>query len=174
MKVKQPKHNRKKEPKISEDEMIRLYKSGLALREVGEIAGISRQAVQVRLKRNGFARRSQTVTELVKKSDPASRSIAKELLDRLYTAERKSPKTIASLIGISHWAVRENLKHNQIAIRRKRLRGLDGRVVLTKNLLERLYLKEHFTVREIAEQTNYTQAWVGRLLARFGFFKDKR
>jgi len=51
MKVKRPKPDPRKRPKITDDEMGRLYQSGLALREVGEIAGISRQAVQTRLKK---------------------------------------------------------------------------------------------------------------------------
>ncbi len=108
------------------------------------------------------------MTDLVIKPGAASRAIKKELLDRLYTIEQKSPKKIAALLGVSHWAIRENLKHSQIPVRRKRLPGLDGRVVLTKDLLSQLYVKENLTIRQIAERTNYTQAWVGRILSRFG------
>ena len=108
------------------------------------------------------------MTDLVIKPGAASRAIKKELLDRLYTIEQKSPKAIGALLGVSHWAVRENLKHCQIPVRRKRLKGLDGRAVLTKVLLRQLYLEENLTIRQIAERTNYTQAWIGRLLSRFG------
>ena len=155
--------------------MIRLYRQGLTLREVGEIAGISRQAVQIRLKKSGVARRKKTVTALVIKAYAANRrDIDKKLLDRLYTNELKSPKTIASLLGVTEWSVRENLKRGRIPVRRRRFPGLDGRAVLTEALLEKLYSGENLTVRQIAEKTKYTQAYVGRLLARFGLLKRER
>lgn len=89
-------------------EMARLYRSGLLLKAISEIYGISKQAVQQRLASVGVT---------AKDRPPLHRKIEKDYLESLY-AEKLTMRVIAEKLGVSVPTLNQALKLHRIPRRK--------------------------------------------------------
>lgn len=179
MKSNQPKpphkSNRSRISKITTKKMIRLNRQGCVLREIGDIAGTSHQAVQVRLKKKGEPRRINTIRKPGKNREKNfNPKIEKEQIEQLYINQWLPIDKIARQYKIGSRTVRSYLLHYGIPVRSKRQQHSGGRIILTKELLTRLYLQENFTAQQIADQMNYSKGTVSELASRYKLLKTKK
>jgi transposase len=102
-------------------ELKRLYlDEGLALQAVGERFGISRQAVQDRLRRAGVPRRARQARTKPLRYELMKGSIDLEALRRLYLDQKLPVYALARRFGCSYSVMRQILVSEGITIRHQR------------------------------------------------------
>jgi predicted DNA-binding protein (UPF0251 family) len=119
----------------SNSEIERLYfDEGLTFQQVGDRLGITRQAVQDRLRRGGLKGRPRT-----------ARLLDLQTLVRLYLTEHLSQAEIAASLGVGRKALERELTRHGI----ERRKG-GKRKHIDRDLLERLYVTDGLTQVEAA------------------------
>lgn len=88
----------------------------------------------------------------------------KETLKRLYVVEQKSLREIAKIYGCSAFRIRYRCLKYRIKLRPKS----EKRVLLKKSVLQRLYVQENKSPREIAQIFTCTPDTVHRRLRQYG------
>jgi len=114
-------------------DMLELYRNGVTCKEIGDLYGISQQAVWLRFERRGL-------TNNYYRSRPEE--IDGERLKNLYEIERLAIKQIASAFDVSLEVIKKALKLHKIPVR-KALR-LSGKHI---DLLEKLNLGNQVNVQ---------------------------
>jgi Sigma-70, region 4 len=161
--------------KNSEDtkRMYKLYLSGKTLAEVGEIYGITREAVRQRFASLGLGTRSRG--HITPKSLAARAMRRKELpadaLQRLYTKERKNLQQVAAELGVSIAKVSSEIHRHKIHMRsgQDRYRRPD----LTPELLKKLYLVDGLKAQEIGDMYGYSRVTIAVKLRKINVRKIK-
>jgi hypothetical protein len=153
-------------PEIKTDSLAELYEDGKTLEEIGNQFGISRQAVQSRLKRAGFERRPRGVKT-------KSRELDRDVLIELYQNRKLPPSKIAEELNVTAPFVIRQLKKHNIPLRtRKEARRLTSGRIPSGEELARLYLTENRTQAQIAEIYQIGQQTVSKWLKRYGLKKE--
>jgi predicted HTH domain antitoxin len=153
-------------PEIKTASLIELYRNGKTLEEIGKQFGISRQAVQTRLKKAGFERRPRG-------GKVKSGELSRDVLINLYQNKKLPPSKIAEELNVTAPIVTRQLRKHKIPLRtRKEARRLISREIPSGEELERLYLTENRTQGEIAEIYQRGQQTVSKWLKRYGLKKE--
>ncbi|MDQ4123262.1 MAG: helix-turn-helix domain-containing protein [Acidobacteriota bacterium] len=153
-------------PKIKTDSLAELYRDGKTLEEIGNQFGISRQAVQSRLKRAGIDRQQRG-----RKTE--SLELNRDVLIELYQNRKLSTTKVAEELNSTVPFVIRQLKKHKIQLRtRKEARRLNCGRIPQREELERLYLTENKTQAEIAEIYQIGQQAVSKWLKRYDLKKE--
>lgn len=112
-------------------EMVRLFRSGLSMPQIGAAYGITRQAVQLRLAKVGIARDARP------RLLPKYKLIDKKRLASLYAGERLAIDKIGAAFGVAGGVIYQALKFYKIPQRTSI--KLDGKYA---NVLKKLKVGE--------------------------------
>jgi hypothetical protein len=162
-----------KSPKVTTERLYELYLSGMTLAEVGEVYGITRQAVRQRFLALGLSTRSRGyfTPRCIAARARRRNELPAEALQKLYTKERKNLKQVAAELGVSTSKVSAEIHRHNIQVRgaQDRTRRPD----LTPELLKKLYLVDGLQAREIGEMYGYSRAAIAVKLRKFNIRKNK-
>jgi predicted DNA-binding protein YlxM (UPF0122 family) len=148
-----------------------LYKSGMSLAEIGRRAGVSRQAVQQKLKRLGVERR-----DVKDKMQTVRKVLDEQLLRDLYLNQKLSYKKIEKWFGVEHKAIIRNLKEYGIPIRTGENADISRRSKtkeLNRKTLKDLYHEKGLSTYAIAKIYGVSQSAVMHLIREYKL-KDKQ
>lgn len=164
-----PKRNQKRD-QAEIQEMIRLYREGLSMREVGEKFNISRQRIERIFKKAGVETRKQTKSQTFLESLKKRRKkiVPKELILKYYKLEKMPVRDILKKLNITLPSFYKNLVYHDIE------RRISEGIVysrLTKSVLCRLYLEEKLTAKQIADKLGYSPVTVKNRLSKYGIRK---
>jgi transcriptional regulator with XRE-family HTH domain len=150
-------------------EMADLYDSGKSLAEVGEEYGISKQRVNLILRKNGYQTRSRATAARIANLNRKPRILERDILDKFYLEKRLTITEMANQLKISYPVIRKSLIYHKIPIRSAN----DYRFTsLTRELLEPLYLEENLTAREIAGRLGFSLVAITKRLSKLGIKKE--
>lgn len=158
-------------------ELIGKYQTGLSLREVGEIYGLSRQRVHQILERHGIETRNYTETER-KKRMFEQKKIPKQTLQNLYLEQKLSINQIAKQFSISHGCVNDQIVAHDIPKRsyHEQMKIMHSRVYpklqeITREKLYSLYVEKNNSRRQVAQFYECSIQAINNRLKKFGIKK---
>lgn len=155
--------------------IIEKYQGGLALREVGEIYGLSRQAIHQILKRHGIETRKMTVTDKVRKG--RGKEILKETLQNLYIEQKMSMAKIAELYSTYPGCVNSQLLAYGIPKRSASEQTMISRPTIYEKIDKEefysLYIEKNYTREQLAEFYGRSISSIDKQKTKFGIIKYK-
>lgn len=159
---KRPTNSEKRMAEPDKQTLEQMYVQGrMTVPDIGRELGCSKYTVYRCLEKHGIRRR---------KSGPLlKQEITERELRLLYEERWWSTKRVAEHFGVRPHSIVPRLHKFGITVRGRRLTG-----VLTRDLLERLYVKDGRPAEEIAETYNTLPDTVNSYLKRFGLFKKRR
>ncbi len=132
------------------------------LEDISNMIGISTGGVVIWLKRYNIPTRTKSEAKLKDKKKPS-----KKKLERWYVKEKKTIYKIGNIINMSPVTVYNWLKKEEILLRTKSESMLKGRKKLSKEELERWYIKEKKTMVELAELTGVNNVTISNWLVDY-------
>jgi predicted DNA-binding protein YlxM (UPF0122 family) len=160
-------------PKVTSERMYELYLSGMTLAEIGEVYDMTRQPVRQRFLAQGLATRPRGyfTQRSIEARARRRKELPAEVLQRLYTKERKNLKQIAAELGVSISKVSTEIRRHNIQVRSARDRA--RRPDLTPELLKKLYLEDGLQAREIGDMYGYSRITIAVKLRKLNIRKLK-
>ena len=163
-----PKKNRKRD-KSEIQEMIRLYREGLSMTEVGEKFNISRQRVERIFRKEGVETREYTKSStFIEAHKRRAKIVSKELILKYYKKEKLPVREILNKLEITLSSFYKSLDYHNIE---KRVNEGIVYSPLTKEVLCRLYLQESLSSKEIAGKLGFAPVTVRKRLSKYGIKK---
>jgi predicted DNA-binding protein YlxM (UPF0122 family) len=157
---------------MTNQQIIKLYKNGISLAEIGTRAGISRQAVQQKLKRLGVERR-----DVKDKMKTVRKVLDEQILRDLYLNHKLSYRKIEKWFGVKHTAIIRNLKEYGIPIRTGEDAGISRRSKtkkLNRKTLKDLYHEKGLSTYAIAEMYDVSQSAVMHLIEGYKLQRQQK
>ena len=149
--------------------IIKLYESGLSMKEVALEFVISAQRVEQILKKAGVETRKYTRSyRLLQARRKKRKTLSAELLLKLYKDERLPVSEITERLNISHASLYQSLEFYNIP--KRKTEGFEYST-LTEELLRGLYLEENLTAAEIAKKLGFASITIKKRLSKFGIRK---
>ncbi len=157
---------------MTNQQIIKLYNSGISLAEIGTRAGVSRQAVQQRLIRLGVERR-----DVKDKMQTVRKVLDEQVLRDLYLNQKLSYREIQKRISADHKAIIRNLKEYGIPIRTGENADISRRSKtkeLNRKTLTDLYHEKGLTTYAIAEMYGVSQSAIMYLIGEYKLQRQQK